>query len=531
VTRSEARRPMLTFSIITPTVLRLTLQRTCRSIDEQRHTSWQHLVMVDKPEAALTTGEAEMLRRLAHPKREIRFCSQAHSDCGNSCRSNAWEHAAGDYILYCDDDDYLLPEALHVLQRDLDARDARPIWGVFPIQRFGQRFLLIPPGHSRTCSTQFFHQRRADGVDLRFPLAGHCADGVFIDSLVERFPYVCIDPGRPLAVVDQSNLGARVTLERGRFEAAFRDYVQNYSIETEAISLEASYYLLDVLAASTVKRILDLGSGWSSFVFRHFGHLSGRDIEICSVDTSEHWCGVTSAFLAKYEFGAKRPRLWPDIGEGLYDLRLCRHGTAMGASSASRCRVRSHGTHSDPRRHALRRLSTGLRVLCGRAGPRASTARGTHDGSVRPLPRSRRSTRFRREQMTLALVMPVVLQQAQMLDLTLDAVAHLQSRHPVTLFIVCNGLHLCTDADLTAQIRERFTGRVVIVNEPGVIRSVAGSWNEGARRAIDEEFTYIAAIANDVVLRPVALDCLADFWRNRRGGPVVGDQLQQPRSH
>jgi len=104
-----------------------------------------------------------------------------------------------------------------------------------------------------------------------------------------------------------------------------------------------------------------------------------------------------------------------------------------------------------------------------------------------------------------------VLQQTQMLDLTLDAVAHLQSRHELALYIVCNGLHVCTDAELAAKVRERFTGRVEIVNEPGVIRSVAGSWNEGARRAIEEEFTYIAAIANDVVLRPDALDRLVDF--------------------
>ena len=37
---------MMTFTIITPTVVRETLLRTCRSVDEQRYANWQHVVMV-----------------------------------------------------------------------------------------------------------------------------------------------------------------------------------------------------------------------------------------------------------------------------------------------------------------------------------------------------------------------------------------------------------------------------------------------------------------------------------------------------
>jgi hypothetical protein len=310
---------MLTFSIITPTVLRDSLVRTCASVDGQ-NCGWQHLVMVDKPEALITGRETALLRRIAHAQREIRFCDPAHADCGNTCRSNAWEFARGTYVLYVDDDDFLLPEALTVLASELQKHQPLPVWGVFPIERFGQRFLILPPGHSRTCSTQFFHQRAAGGSELRFPIAGYCADGVFVDSLLARFPYVCIDPGRPLAVVDQRNLGQRIAIDRAAFETAFREYVQGYSIETEAISLNASYYLLELFTTARIDRILDLGSGWSSFVFRYLKRLTDREIHVCSVDESEHWLGVTAAFLARHGLDTAHLRLWPSIGDESYDL-------------------------------------------------------------------------------------------------------------------------------------------------------------------------------------------------------------------
>jgi hypothetical protein len=116
-----------------------------------------------------------------------------------------------------------------------------------------------------------------------------------------------------------------------------------------------------------------------------------------------------------------------------------------------------------------------------------------------------------RRAMSLAIVMPVVLQQPQLLDSTLEAVRHLCARCEPTLYVICNGLHVCTDRELHAQLSGCFSGHVRVVHEPGVIRSVAGSWNEGARRAIEEGADYIAAIANDALLKPDGLDRLLEF--------------------
>jgi len=311
---------MMTFTIITPTVVRETLLRTCRSVDEQQYANWQHVVMVDRPEELVTEDQRGLLARVSHSQREVRFCPQPHRDCGNSCRRDAIDHARGDYVLYIDDDDYYLPWALEEIQRGIAALSPAPVWGVFPILRFGQLFFRIPPGHSSTCNNQFFHQPRAGGQELRYPNAGYCADGEFVEWLRRDFPYACLNPGRPLAVVDQSNLAFSVAMDRGAFEAAFADYITHYSVETEAISLAASYYLLETLHRGHVKRVLDLGTGWSSYVFRFYKKMFAKEMTICSVDESEHWLGMTARFLAKHDLDTSDLRLWPRTGERGYDL-------------------------------------------------------------------------------------------------------------------------------------------------------------------------------------------------------------------
>jgi hypothetical protein len=117
--------------------------------------------------------------------------------------------------------------------------------------------------------------------------------------------------------------------------------------------------------------------------------------------------------------------------------------------------------------------------------------------------------------MKLGIVMPVVLKEPRLLEITLQAVEHLRVNCTATLYVICNGLHVCSDSELHTQLGERFSGRVRVVNEPGVIRSVAGSWNEGARQAIEDGSGYIAAIANDAMLKPDCLEQLVAFGDSR----------------
>ena len=107
--------------------------------------------------------------------------------------------------------------------------------------------------------------------------------------------------------------------------------------------------------------------------------------------------------------------------------------------------------------------------------------------------------------------MPVVLQNETLLEVTLEAVAHLTTKYDATLYVVSNRLHVRTPEDLEAMLGERFDGKVQVLHEPGVERSVAGAWNHGCQHARAQGADYVAMVANDTRLRPDCLDTLIDY--------------------
>ena len=113
--------------------------------------------------------------------------------------------------------------------------------------------------------------------------------------------------------------------------------------------------------------------------------------------------------------------------------------------------------------------------------------------------------------MRLGIVMPVVLNEPALLELTMEAVEHLVTSCDARLYMICNGLHVCSDANLAAQLAARFGGVATVVNDPGVVRSVAGSWNRGTELAIGDGAEYVVAIANDAILRHDCLDAMVAF--------------------
>lgn len=118
--------------------------------------------------------------------------------------------------------------------------------------------------------------------------------------------------------------------------------------------------------------------------------------------------------------------------------------------------------------------------------------------------------------MKLAIITPVVLQNAVLFDATIEAVRHFITRHDATLYLICNRLHICQPEVLRSALERHFTGAVRIAHEPGVERSVAGAWNHGCKLALADGTDYIAIAANDTKLRPGCLDVLVDY--GKRGG-------------
>jgi GT2 family glycosyltransferase len=112
--------------------------------------------------------------------------------------------------------------------------------------------------------------------------------------------------------------------------------------------------------------------------------------------------------------------------------------------------------------------------------------------------------------MKIAIVMPVVLQNEILLPMTLEAAAHLTTRHEATLYVVANRLQVCSPEILQPALEQCFAGKVRLLHEAGVERTVAGGWNHGCQHARDEGAEYIAIVANDTRLRENCLDLLVD---------------------
>jgi glycosyltransferase involved in cell wall biosynthesis len=182
-------------TIVTPTILRETLARTCASIDRQGFADWEHLVMIDRP------AESFSLQPLMDERRKFIFCQAAHNDYGNSCRRKAYELAQGEYIFCIDDDDFLMPGALELIAQAIHRKNPR--WLVFPASVHGERWLKLPPRSGATVNCQIVHR-----AGPMFPaVKDYAADGILIDELMrESEPYVLDCPGE-LVVVEKSNYG------------------------------------------------------------------------------------------------------------------------------------------------------------------------------------------------------------------------------------------------------------------------------------------------------------------------------------
>lgn len=111
--------------------------------------------------------------------------------------------------------------------------------------------------------------------------------------------------------------------------------------------------------------------------------------------------------------------------------------------------------------------------------------------------------------MRLGIVMPVVLQNEEMLQLTRRAIQHLRSSHEMDLFVMCNRLHVRTPEVLQTELRRIFDHYLRVVHKPDFEGTVAGAWNLGFTLAIAKGCDVMVAVANDTELRPTCLDALA----------------------
>jgi len=106
-------------------------------------------------------------------------------------------------------------------------------------------------------------------------------------------------------------------------KAVFKEYTTNVSYEGWPLSFESACLLWSLCQVSSPKRILDLGSGFSSFVFRRYRSTAEVIPEVWSVDEDSDWLEKTRAFLKSHNLPDDNLLHWGDFREsewGSFDL-------------------------------------------------------------------------------------------------------------------------------------------------------------------------------------------------------------------
>ena len=187
------------FTIITPTVQRLSLAITCASVNRQTFTDWQHIVMVDSPEF-----NGDFLLPLADPRRLFLQTARPYRNGGNTPRHHAWAEAEGDWVYHLDDDNRLAhPDVLMDLAIALEGIEEK--WAIFPIHRHGSRFYFDPPQPCYFDTGNAIARREiAQWPDID----GYASDAVWLDQLKTHGPYKAFPDMAPVMVMEGTSFGA-----------------------------------------------------------------------------------------------------------------------------------------------------------------------------------------------------------------------------------------------------------------------------------------------------------------------------------
>jgi predicted O-methyltransferase YrrM len=93
--------------------------------------------------------------------------------------------------------------------------------------------------------------------------------------------------------------------------APYNSYVHTVSSPDHAASLEVSVYLDAVCRALKPKRLLDTGSGFSSYVLRRYAAENGA--EVVSADDSPEWLDRTREFLNSNDLSTEGLVTWAEF--------------------------------------------------------------------------------------------------------------------------------------------------------------------------------------------------------------------------
>lgn len=118
--------------------------------------------------------------------------------------------------------------------------------------------------------------------------------------------------------VTQEQIEQKVKEFRERISPFYKDYVTTTSSEIMAMSFELAVFTLALCEITKPKRVLDLGSGFSSFCFRYWIENYSPNSEVWSVDDAPEWLDKTREFLLRNGVQTDRLITWNELTAGDY---------------------------------------------------------------------------------------------------------------------------------------------------------------------------------------------------------------------
>lgn len=197
-----------TLYVVTPSIGRDNLVRTCISINKQKFKNWKHIILFDK------TNDTKIKRLLEKIPYKPIVKKGFWNNYGNGQRYEAWEMVENDYDLmtYIDDDDFYKSDDAFskIISKFSKNSDLEAVF--YAGIREGKYYNNKPPRLNHTMSNQYAHLKyKKNKTPIRWPKINkndqiYRYDGEFVDEIVKKCNYDYID-GKALVEVPKSNYG------------------------------------------------------------------------------------------------------------------------------------------------------------------------------------------------------------------------------------------------------------------------------------------------------------------------------------
>ncbi len=99
---------------------------------------------------------------------------------------------------------------------------------------------------------------------------------------------------------------------RAELLPAYERYVDTVSERDVASSLETSVMLMVLCKALSADTVMDLGSGFSSYVFRYYKQKYNPGLGVYSIDTDSYWLDMSRKFSGLHDLSPEGYMLWDD---------------------------------------------------------------------------------------------------------------------------------------------------------------------------------------------------------------------------